>query len=289
VKQTLLHIFVITSVAVMVSFQGTGKLFAQTVSYSGGAQYSTGSYYFENSTNSFYLSNGLMLQAGKFNVSVNVPYVIQSSPWISYTEMGGIPTGGTQSGEVTQAGRHAGQGTGKRNNSITLIDSTSYNQAGFSDPTISASWTILSNLRKRTIISLNSQLKIPAANPSSGFGTGAWDGSVGASFSKGVSGNLMIFGHSAYWWMGDMDDFELKDVVSYGVGLGFFLNGGNLMFNTSLNGMTKVSSEFAAPASIIFGTGINANERIFISANLSAGLSEASPDVAIGLGWTVKL
>jgi hypothetical protein len=289
VKQKLLHIFVITWVAVIVSFPGTGKLFAQTVSYSGGAQYSTGSYYFENSTNSFYLSNGFMLQAGKINVSLNVPYVIQSSPWISYTEMGGIPTGGTQSGEVKQAGRHAGQGSGKRGNNITLIDTTSYNQAGFSDPTISASLTILSNLRKRTIISLNSQLKIPVANPSSGFGTGAWDGGVGASFSKGVSNNLMIFGHSAYWWMGDMEEFQLRNVMSYGVGLGFFLNGGNLIFNGSLNGMTKISGEFAAPASIIFGTGINANERIFISANLSAGLSEASPDLGIGLGWTVKL
>jgi hypothetical protein len=289
VKQKLLHIFVITWVAVIVSFPGTGKLFAQTVSYSGGAQYSTGSYYFENSTNSFYLSNGFMLQAGKINVSLNVPYVIQSSPWISYTEMGGIPTGGTQSGEVTQAGRHAGQGSGKRGNNITLIDTTSYNQAGFSDPTISASLTILSNLRKRTIISLNSQLKIPVANPSSGFGTGAWDGGVGASFSKGVSNNLMIFGHSAYWWMGDMEEFQLRNVMSYGVGLGFFLNGGNLIFNGSLNGITKISGEFAAPASIIFGTGINANERIFISANLSAGLSEASPDLGIGLGWTVKL
>jgi len=288
VKQKLLHILFLTATAVQISLVGTGKLFAQTVSYTGGAQYSTGSYYFENSTNSFYLSNGFSIQAGQFQASLNIPFVIQSTPWISYTEMGGIPTGGTQNGEVTQSGRQGGQGGGRGRNSVTLIDTTAYKQAGFSDPTVSASLTIVSNSYRRTTLTLNSQIKIPFANPSNGFGTGAWDGGIGASFSKGVSNNLMLFANSMYWQLGDMDDLHLNNVVSYGVGVALFLISGNVMFNTSLNGMTKVAYEFAAPVSINIGTGINAHERVFISANISAGLSQAAPDIAIGLGWSVK-
>lgn len=270
-------------------FAGTGRVHAQTVSYTGSAQFSTGSYYFENTTNSFFLSNGLSIQSGGFTASLNVPYVVQNTPWISYTQIGGIPTGGTQNGEVKQSARNEGQGSGRRQNVIPLADTTSYSQSGFSDPTISASFTILSNQYRRFILSLNSHVKIPFANPSNGFGTGAWDAGLGVSISKAISQNIMVFANTMYWRLGDMEELELKDTVSYGVGLGLFLNQGNLMFSSSLNGMSKVADEFDAPVSLNLGTGLNVHKRIYLNANASAGLSEASPDFAFGLGWSVRL
>lgn len=76
----------------------TQSVVAQTVNYTGSTQFSTGSYYFEDYTNSFYFSNGLSVQYGIMTMSFNIPYVFQSTPWVSYTEFGGIPTGGTQQG-----------------------------------------------------------------------------------------------------------------------------------------------------------------------------------------------
>jgi len=288
VKANLSHIAVVT-IAVLLMLAGIGEIHAQTVSYNGSAQFSTGSYYFENSTNSFFLSNGLSMQSSRFTTSINVPYVVQSTPWISYTYVGGIPTGGTQNGEVYQSGRQDRQGSGRRQNAIPLADTTSYSKSGFSDPTISASFTILSNRYHRVIVSLNGNLKVPFANPSNGFGTGAWDTGVGVSVSKGIFQNMMVFANSMYWSLGDMDELELKDAVSYAVGLGFFINRGTVMFNSSLNGMTQVAEEFDAPISLNLGTGLNMYERISLNANVSTGLSEASPDFSFGLGWSIRL
>lgn len=262
---------------------------AQTVNYSGSTQFSTGSYYFEESTNSFYFSNGLSVQTGIMTMSFTIPYVFQSTPWVSYTEFGAIPTGGTQQGEVKQTGRQGGHGSGRRNETIALTDTTSYNQSGFSDPTIAASFTILSDRYHRVIISLNSQVKIPVASPSKGFGTGAWDAGIGASFSKGIFYNLMVFANSMYWNLGDMDELELKNALSYGAGVGLFLRGGNVMFSGSLSGITKIADEFDAPVSLNFGTGVNVHERIYLNANFSTGLSEASPDFSFGFGWAIRL
>lgn len=274
---------------VMAFTLSTLSVVAQTVNYTGSTQFSTGSYYFEDNTNSFYFSNGLSVQYSIMTISFNIPYVFQSTPWVSYTEFGGIPTGGTQQGEVKQTGRQGGHGSGQRNETIALIDTTSYNQSGFSDPTIAASFTLLSDRYHRVIVSLNSQVKIPAASPSKGFGTGAWDAGIGASFSKGIFYNLMIFANSMYWSLGDMDELELKNALSYGAGLGLFLNGGNVMFSGSLSGITKIAEEFDAPVSLNVGTGVNVNERIYLNASLSTGLSEASPDFSFGFGWAIRL
>lgn len=274
---------------VVVFSLSTFSVVAQTVSYTGSTQFSTGSYYFEDSTNSFYFSNGLSVQKGIVTMSFNIPYVFQSTPWVSYTEFGGIPTGGTQQGEVKQAGRQGGHGQGRGNGTITLTDTTSYNQSGFSDPTIAASFSILSDRYHRLIISLNSQVKIPVASPSKGFGTGAWDAGIGVSLSKGIFDNIMLFANSMYWRLGDMDELELKDAASYSVGLGLFFHGGNVMFNSSISGITKIADEFDAPISLNVGTGVNVYESVYLNANFSIGLSEASPDFSFGFGWTVGL
>lgn len=262
---------------------------AQTVNYTGSFQFSTGYYYFEDFTNSFYFSNGVSVQNGIMTMSLNIPYVYQSSPWVSYTDFGGIPTGGTQQGEVKRTGRQGGPGQGWGNGKIALTDTTSYKQSGFSDPTIAASFTILTDRYHRTIVSLNSQVKIPVASPSKGFGTGAWDAGVGVSVSKGIFYKMMIFANSMYWRLGDMDELELRDAVSYSAGLGLFLNGDSVMFSGSLSGITKIADEFDAPVSLHVRVGVKLNERVYLNGNLSTGLSEASPDFSCGLGWTIRL
>lgn len=277
------------AVSVQLLIAGAGHVEAQSVSYTGSAQYSSGSYYFENSTQSFYLSNGMSVQAGRFTAGIHIPYVYQNTPWVSYTEFGGIPTGGTQHGEVKQSGRQAGQGSGRGKNRITLIDTTSYRQSGFSDPTVSASFTLLSNRTHGTILTLNGSMKIPFADPANGFGTGAWDGGLGISISKRITQKIMVYGNSMYWSLGDMEELELNNALSYGVGVGLFLNNGDVILNTFLNGMTKIAEEFSAPASLNLGAGFNVHNRVFINTTISGGLSEASPDLSIGMGWSIRL
>lgn len=79
---------------------GAGVAKAQQVTYSGSMQYATGSYIFTERTGSLYIMNGLSISGDRGSVSFTVPYVIQNSPWISYTHGGGIPTGGSRHGQV---------------------------------------------------------------------------------------------------------------------------------------------------------------------------------------------
>src|SRR6056297_2484201 len=73
---------------------GAGCIQAQELSYSGNAQFATGSYFFTEKTESFSISNGLNLSAGKVRISFSVPFITQNSPWVSYGAAGYIPTGG---------------------------------------------------------------------------------------------------------------------------------------------------------------------------------------------------
>jgi hypothetical protein len=260
---------------------------AQTVVYSGSIQYSTGAYYFEETTKSFYLTNGFSMQTDRFTLSASFPFVVQSTPWVSYTQFGGVPTGGTQSGEVHGSGRH-GSGSQDGRRRLALTDTTTYTRAGFSDPALSANYNLYSNVYRRISVSLNGQLKVPLANPSSGYGTGSWDSGLGLSASHGIGEQWMLFLSGMYWWMGDMPDLELNNTLAYGVSIGRITNGGRGIINASLNGFTKLADQFNPPLMMGMGAGIRASQSVYLNGNLTFGLSEASPDLSAGMGWSIR-
>jgi len=87
--------FLITCLeSVLLVFIGTGSIQAQNVTYSGNLQFATGSYFFTERTESIYFTNSFSLSGDYMRVSLSIPYVIQSTPWISYSPGGGIPTTG---------------------------------------------------------------------------------------------------------------------------------------------------------------------------------------------------
>lgn len=165
--KVLLLILIVTQVRLEI-------LFAQELSYRGGVSYSTGSYFFTENTGTLYITNGLSLQMNRLTLSANIPYMVQNSPWVSYSNMGGIPTGGTQSGEVRRAGMNGGMGGGGGMcHQIVLIDTTSYTQSSFSDPSVYTQFRVYTTSNGKSVVMIIGQLKIPVSNPSKGFGTGA--------------------------------------------------------------------------------------------------------------------
>ncbi|MDX1586880.1 MAG: hypothetical protein R3222_09055, partial [Balneolaceae bacterium] len=97
---------------------GSGwQAISQNLSYNGSAQYATGDYFFTEKTGSFFLSNGLSVRGERITLSINVPYIVQSSPWISYSSHGLLPTGGPGNGTVAGRGNDGmgmGNGMGRR-------------------------------------------------------------------------------------------------------------------------------------------------------------------------------
>lgn len=268
------------------------SVMAQRVTYSGSFQYSTGSYFFTDRTESFYLSNGLSIYGNRARISFNVPYVVQSSPWISYGTAGGIPTGGTGHKQVGQQGGGAGnqmigsQGRGSRR--IEVPDTVSYRQASFSDPSVSGSIRIYNSSNQKTNLTLNSSVKIPLSNPATGYGTGAWDVGAGLSLFHRMS-TVYLFSDVMYWQMGDMEDLNLKNPFSISAGAGKAFHDGTWMVNASISGSTEIIETADPPVSLNAGVGYFISSGVSLNGTFSFGLSESSPDVSAGVGWSLRL
>lgn len=80
----------------------------QQVAYSGTLQFASGSYVFQEQTTSLAIISGLDFTTPRLRLWANFPVIFQSTPWVSFTGSGMIPSGGTQSGMM---GRQAGSKT----------------------------------------------------------------------------------------------------------------------------------------------------------------------------------
>jgi len=268
------------------------NLSAQSITYTGNLQFSTGDYFFTERTESVYFTNGLSLSGSRARISFSLPYVIQSSPLISYGTFGSIPTGGTGHKQVGQ--NSGGRGNQSPNNSgndhgrVEIADTVSYQKASFSDPSVYGSLKIYSSKNSTTSLTLNTSVKIPFAEPSSGFGTEEWDFGAGLSLFQRYR-SIFIFGDVMFWRMGDMEGLDLENPVNLSIGAGKALNNGKWMISTSATGSTKIIDSAEPPASLNIGFGYFKSSSTSINGTLSIGLSESSPDFSAGIGWSLQL
>ncbi len=275
----------------LIVLMGAGILQAQQVTYSGSLQFATGSYFFTESTESFYIVNGLTLSGDIGRISLNIPFVIQSTPWVSYIQQGGIPTGGSQHGEVD--GRRSGASSmqemaQQRRHRVDLPDTVSYRSSSFSDPTVGGTLFLYGRTSPSTSVNLNTTVKIPLANPESGFGTGAWDFGTGLSIFQRIR-SFFWYGDVTYMWIGDMDELKLNNPFYFSTGISRPFGGGRWMVSTSFSTSTRIIDEYDPPMSLNFGFGHFISPRSSVSSSLGFGLSESSSDFSAGLGWSFQL
>lgn len=281
-------IYILT--AILIGAGSCMSAYAQKVSYSGGVQLSSGSYYFEESTQSFYLFNGMSIQSNHFTLSFQVPFVVQSSPWVSYSTIGGLPTGGTEHGVVERSGKGGGSGPGQgiHLEPIILADTTQYTRASFSDPSISSGYRFYRSSNGRSTLYLNGQVKVPIADPAGGYGTGSWDTGLGLSASRGLESMWIISADLMHWWLGDLDDMKLNNALAYSVSAGKMLNNRKWVLSSSVNGLTRLIDDFDPPVNMNFGVGLMPKDDLLFNTSLSIGLTKSSPDIAFGLGWLIN-
>jgi len=291
---------------------------AQTVSYTGSAQYAAGDYIFAERTRSFYLSNGLSFATDRLTVAASVPLIVQSSPWVSYSVAGGLPSGGPQQGAV--GGGHRGQGSSgdatsdqtrfqtpgthtpgthtsgtqdrqrRPGETIALPDTASYTHVGLGDPSLRLDLQLVQNGPLGLGVGLSASAKAPVADIDRGFGTGAWDGGLGLSLSA-QHGTWMLLGDATHWWFGDMREVVLHNTVAYTVSVGRVFPETNWSVLGSVSGYTSEVVDAVDPP---LQLGLGAFYRVGpggsgLSASLSLGLTESAPDVSAGLGWQVSL
>lgn len=269
---------------------------AQTVTYSGGLFYAGGSYVFDRRTDAFYLSNGLRVGLGSFEVGASVPIVVQNGGVITRVAGGvPLPTGGADHGVVGRRPRGDGIGTGGHgmdSGSATPDDSlvVAFDEA-FSahvgDPSLFASFEPYAGFGALRSVRLNASAKAPLNGVDSGVGSGAWDVGLGGSATVSAGG-VLLFGDASYWWLGDLPDLELSDGLSYGVGASRSAFGGEGSVLLMLSGMTRSIEAMEAPLSAALSVSHAVGSGGFVSGGLGFGLTESAPAVTAQLGWSIR-
>jgi hypothetical protein len=276
---------------------GPAELAAQSVRYSGSASYSTGSYLFAERTHSFWLSNGLSVSGRKLNASATLPLILQNSGVVSVVGGQPVPTGGEGSGVVggrsgdgtigTRRRDGSGPGGGSTSTDSVVVFRDSY-ALEMGDPSLRLAYDAFSSFGLVRSVSLSMGAKAPVRGLESGVGTGAWDVGLGSSVALGFGRNW-LFLDGGYWWFGDMPELELDDGVIYSVALSRLLGAGRTSVLASLSGSTPIVPTADAPLSLSLGASRFMDGGRSASMSLSAGLSEASPDLSAYFGWSLPL
>lgn len=260
---------------------------AQEVVYQGSLQLASGDYIFTERTSSLFLFNGLGLGAGPLQLSASVPLIYQSTPWISYSGGGVVPSGGTQHSDV-----HGRLGGGRMGHSsvddIALADTTTFDEIGLGDPLLHAGLRVSAGAGLLPGVSVTGDLKVPLADVDRGFGTGAWDFAAGVSLSESL-GPALLFADVSYWVLGDLPELELKDPVAYSFGLGAPLAGGKLGLLASYLGYTEILEDVDPPSQLSLGLSILLPAGRSVIASAGMGLSDSSPDLTLSFGWRMPL
>lgn len=262
----------------------------QDLRYNGSLQYATGSYYFTERTGSFYFNNGLGFSGKTLNAYLTVPFIAQNTPWISYSGMGTgpLPTGGPKSGLVDNR-RGQGNQRGKRRIDPGSTDTVSFTETHFGDPSLSVGIKIYSTDYGKSTLNGNFGLKFPLTDVDSGFGTGAWDVGAGLSWAQRLTDNLLLIISGMYWQLGDMDELDFNNIISYSGAVGKSFSDGDWMVTANFLGSTQIIDDIDPPINVGAGISNQVSSSFSVNANVQFGLSESASDFSIGFGWSFKL
>lgn len=258
---------------------------AQQLGYSGGIQLASGGYGFQSRTGSLALFNGVDLTAGRFRAWLQVPLIVQSTPWLSFGGTGMVPSGGPYSGTV---GQHAATGGMMSGGGMTMPDSGTYAHAALGDPLVGGSFEAARESAGTPSVRLTFAVKAPLASPRRGFGTGAWDGGAGVSLAKAFD-RTYVLASVSYWMLGDLPGLTLKNPLAYSAAVGrVFGWAGKVAALATLSGYTTVIPDRPGPRQVGAGVTYRVNPKRSLSVLANIGLSPTAPDLAFLLSWQLR-
>lgn len=239
-----------------------------------------------------YFINSLGYSGDRGNLRLNLPFVIQNSPWISYSEGGLLPTGGKRHERVGQSSHSSSmmmQDTlRQRRHRVDVPSGDAGLRARFSDPGVSAMYRVYDSWTGNTSLQLNGSVKIPLTNPDNGFGTGAWDFGFGLSGMQRLR-SWFVSTDVMYWYLGDMEDLDLNNPLTGSVGISYSFGDSGWLMSGSIYGSTPIIDDYDPPVSLMAGVGYMYSPRASINGTVSFGLTESSADFSIGMGWSIRI
>jgi hypothetical protein len=257
---------------------------AQRVAYEGNLSVATGTYYFTARTTSWTLGSGLAYTAGPVTLRAWAPVFMQNTTLVVRSGGGMTPTGGPTSDALPDSGRTppTGGASGRRRTPAPESALTGY-ELVMGDPMAQLVVGLADDAR--TSLTVAAGLKFPVTDTSA-YGTGEWDASTTVSIMRWLGSAGFVSLDATYWYLGDLPDLELRDVLAGTATLGRPL-GNAWVASLSMSGGTAVLSGYDPAASV--GVMIGRLGRALWSGWAALGLTEAVPDVSIGLSWRIEL
>lgn len=293
------------SIALAIALLPVRPLVAQGVHYEGAVSVSRGSYLFSVTTTSWSVLTGLAVDFGPVTLRGTIPVNIQNTTLLAAGMGTGIPTGG--GGDATRAlqdsvnarkGRGSGGGmmggvTLSREDRMapTGMDTVTVPQSAvigytshIGDPTFQLA--VSPRVGDRTLVGVSVTVKAPITDTTS-FGTGAWDVGGDVSVSQQVGDRTFVGVNAGYWHLGDLPDLDLRDPWIAGATISQIVSPG---WAVSLSGSAARSAIDTYPASVLVSGGVmHVGMRGSVGVTAGVGLSDTSPDFALGVTWRVGL
>lgn len=261
-------------------------LMAQGLHYEGSLGLSRGSYIFADPITTWSLHTGLALSTGRVTLRASLPLILQNSTLLTGSGMGGVPSGGSNSGVVADSGQQRGGGgmSMALAGGPVMVPSSAYTQYNLAlgDPQLHASVRLLQG---RTGLGISAMAKAPVADTAT-YGTGQWDAGAGISLSH-ILGTTTLIGADLSWWhLGDLPDLNFRDPVQGSLSVAFLRPGG-WGASFSLSASTRVLEGYDPPVSAAVSLLRTGQPSWFLTA--SAGFTETAPDFSLSLGWRARL
>lgn len=269
---------VVAGVVAMTALASAASARAQQIDYSGSVQYASGDYLFPERSDAVFFYNGLGLTLGRVRLSASVPFVYQRTPWIVYSDATGTSgmDGGSGMGQDVM-------GSGEQVLLVT-VDTIAYEEVGLGDPLARADLRLLDQRGLLPSVRLTFDVKAPVGDVERGFSSGEWDYAGGLSLTKSI-GSTLLFGDIAYWYLGDMPDFELENSFAYGAGIGRSFGSGKIGLLASVFGNSRIQEGVDPPLQVSLGLSYLLSLQRSLMVSASAGLSDSAPDVSLSFGW----
>jgi hypothetical protein len=255
----------------------------QRLAYEDGLSLSTGTYFFTERTTSWMLVSGLAAAAGRVTVRASFPLYAQNTTLVTQSAGGMMPTGGSLAGTVSDSGQ-AHEGRRSSGGMVVPVPESAVTgyETVLGDPLAQATAQLVS--RSHTTVTAGVTLKVPLTDTTE-YGTGEWDVGALVAATQWI-GNGFLALDLSYWHLGDMPQLDFQNPITASLTYGRRW-GTAWIVSLAATGGTSAIRGYANPASV--GATVGHLGSALWTASVTVGLTETTPDLAIGLAWRVGL
>ena len=246
-----------TAVGALVLLAAAVPAGAQEIGYTGSVFVTRGTYAVDaDPETSVYLFNTVDVASGPFRAAVSVPWVRQRTTGLVTDPA----TGAVQ--ELTQT--------------VT----------GFADPLVRVDVRLLDDRARGWQAGVAGSVKLPVVDAATGRGSGEADYAGGGTVFKTFAG-ASVFGDVLFWKYGDPEGMDFEDMLSYSVGVGRVLGGGQWSTMISLSGFSRGLAGAAAPLQLNVAVLTLPGRFQSLAVTGGVGLNDTSGGLSIGTSWRI--